>query len=94
MKFIFPKNYRYQAKLLGFIDYITAIVDLIIGIFLFLILKMLIQKITIRIYVFVILFLPIILVSIFLINGENIVSYFMMIIRFLKRRGVYFYNKN
>ena len=94
MKFIFPKNYRYQAKLLGFIDYITAIVDLIIGIFLFLILKILIPKITTRIYVFIILFLPIMLVSMFLTDGENIVSYLIKIIKFIKRRGVYFYNKN
>ena len=39
MKFIFPKNYRYHLKLLGFIDYITGIIDLIIGIIMYLILN-------------------------------------------------------
>ena len=39
MKFIFPKNYKYKSKILGFIYYVTAIVDLIIGIILFSILR-------------------------------------------------------
>ena len=94
MKFIFPKNYKYRAKILGFIDYVTAIVDLLIGIILFLILKIFVKRISIRIYIFIVLFLPIILFSIFFKDGENIVSYFIMIVRFLKRRGIYFYEKN
>ena len=94
MKFIFPKNYRYRAKILGFIDYVTAIVDAIIGIVLFLIIKLFIRKITTQIYIFVVLFIPIILFSIFVSNGENIVTYLIQIIKFVKRRGIYFYYKN
>ena len=94
MKFIFPKNYKYQSKILGFIDYITAIVDLVIGITLFLLLKIFIKTISIRIYIFIILFVPIILFSIFASDGENIIIYIYKIIKFIKRRGVYFYMKN
>ena len=94
MKFIFPKNYKYRAKILGFIDYSTAVVDLIIGIILFLFLKIFVKKISTRIYIFIILFVPIILFSIFVADGENIIVYLVRIIRFMKRRGVYFYSKN
>ena len=48
MKFIIPKNYQYHPKILGFIDYVTAIVDLLIGIILFLIIKFFTKKITTR----------------------------------------------
>lgn len=48
MKFIFPKNYKYRAKILGFIDYVTAIVDLLIGIILFFMIHMFVTKITTR----------------------------------------------
>ena len=30
MKFIFPQNYDFSSKLFGFIDYSTAIMDLLI----------------------------------------------------------------
>jgi hypothetical protein len=93
MKFIFPKNYRYTSKILGFIDYVTAIVDLTIGIILFLIIKLLFRKISIQIYFFVILYLPFILFTIFLVKEENIVDFVSCIIKFIKKRGVYVYEK-
>lgn len=48
MKFIFPKNYKYRAKILGFIDYITAIVDALIGLLLFFIIRIFVKKVTTR----------------------------------------------
>lgn len=93
MKFIFPRNYKYRAKILGFIDYVTAIVDLIIGIILFSILRIFVSSISTRIYIFIILFVPIILFSVFVAGGENIIIYIVQIVKFLKRRGVYFYKK-
>lgn len=94
MKFVFPKNYKYKTKIFGFIDYVTAIFDLLIGIVLFFILKLLVIKISTRIYIFIVLFVPILLFSIFVADGENIILYIARIARFMKRRGVYFYNKN
>lgn len=93
MKFIFPKNYRYRAKILGFIDYVTAIVDSLIGILLFSLIHIFIKKITTQIYFFIILFVPIILFSAFVLDGENIITYTLQIIKFIKRRGIYFYEK-
>ena len=94
MKFIFPKNYKYKSKILGFIDYVTAIVDLIIGIILFSILRIFISSISTKIYIFIILYMPIMLFSIFVVGGENIITYTIQIIKFLKIRGVYFYMKS
>ena len=37
MKFIFPQNYNFNSKLLGFIDYTTVILNIIWGIIVFLI---------------------------------------------------------
>lgn len=93
MKFIFPKNYRYRAKILGFIDYVTAIVDSLIGILLFFIIRIFVKKITTQIYILIVLFVPIILFSVFVSDGENIITYTIQIIKFVKRRGIYFYEK-
>ena len=93
MKFIFPKNYRYNAKILGIIDYVTAIIDLIIGIILFAIIHLIFKKISTQIYIFIILFFPIILFSIFIPRGENFMGYIICIIKFIKNRKVYLYQK-
>lgn len=93
MKFIFPKNYKYNSKLFGMIDYVTAIVVSIIGIILYLMTGIFTKNIFTRIYIFLILFFPIILLVILLCRSENIVMYIIKIGSFLKRRGIYLYNK-
>ena len=93
MKFIFPKNYKYNTKILGFINYVTAIIDLIIGILLFIILNLFIKKLEIKIYIFISLFFPILLFSIFGTNGENIIDFIIYIYKFFKKRKIYFYKK-
>ena len=59
MHFIFPKNYNFKPKLLGFIDYSTAIIDTVIGFIIFFFTNLLFSSIDIKIYVFVSLFLPV-----------------------------------
>jgi hypothetical protein len=93
MKFIFPKNYKYNAKILGFIDYITAIFNLIVGIMLWSIIHLIVPKLTTQIYIFLIIFIPLFLFSILETGGENIVIYIIYIIKFLRNRKVYFYKK-
>lgn len=94
MKFIFPKNYKYRAKILGIIDYGTAIIDLLLGIVLLFLIKIFTKRITTIIYVFIILYVPVLLFSIFIAQGENIITYIIMTYKFFKRRGVYFCDKN
>ena len=74
MKFIFPKNYNFKYKILGFIDYTTAILDAIIGFILFGIIHLFISSITVKIYVFILIYLPILLFSIFGLGKENFLS--------------------
>lgn len=94
MKFIFPKNYRYHLKLLGFIDYITGIIDLIIGIMMYLILNIIINNFELRIYIFVSLYFPVILFSIFGIGNENIINVARYIFKYIIKQKVYLYGKN
>ena len=93
MKFIFPKNYSFKYKLLGFIDYSTAILDAIIGFILFGLLNIFIHSITTKIYIFIIIYIPIVLFSVFGISRENIVSVIYYMYKFFKNRGIYLYNK-
>ena len=94
MKFIFPKNYHFQYKLLGFIDYSTAILDVVIGFILFGIIHLFTSQITTEIYIFVILYVPIFLFSIFGIGRENVLSVIYYMFKFFKNRKIYLYKKS
>lgn len=93
LKFIFPKNYKYNRKILGFLDYKTAIIDLSIGIILFLLIRIIFNALSTQIYVFIILFLPILLFSILGTGGESIIEFTIYIIKFFKNQKIYFYEK-
>ena len=57
MKFIFPKNYDFRTKLLGFIDYSTAIIDVIVLFILYFISTLLFSSLMYRITFLISLFL-------------------------------------
>lgn len=94
MHFIFPKNYRFQKKLLGIIDYTTAILDASIGILLFLLLNTFFTNINIKIYIFITLYFPIILFSITGTYRENVIHVFMYTLKFLTNQKIYLFKKN
>ena len=94
MKFIFPKNYSFKYKLLGFIDYTTAILDSILGFILSFILSIFIKSIASRIYIFIIIFFPLVLFSIFGLGRENLISVILYMYNFFKNQNVYLYNKH
>lgn len=94
MKFIFPKNYNFKPKLFGFIEYSTAILDTIIGIILYFFVNLCFTNINIKIYVFISLFFPIILISVLGINKESFLSVFTYMFKFIKNQNIYLYNKN
>lgn len=93
MKFIFPSNYKFTFKMLGFIDYKTAVFDVIYGGILFFICKVLNISITIKIYIFVGLYLPILLFTIFGLNGENIVDVLKYLLKYFLKQKIYLYSK-
>lgn len=93
MHFIFPKNYNFKPKLLGFIDYSTAIIDTVIGVIIFFFANLFFSSIDIKIYVFISLFLPVLLISIIGINKESFVSVFKYMVKFIRNQKVYLYKR-
>ena len=93
MKFIFPKNYTFKNKLLGFIDYSTAILNVIWFGFVFSLSNMLFENIDIKIFLCIFLTLPVFLFSIIGFEHENIIYVFLYITKFIQNRKIYFYRK-
>lgn len=94
MKFIFPQNYNFNVKFLGFIDYTTLILNIIWGLIIFLFVYFLIPNITFKIGIFIILFLPFFLLSIIGFNHEKILYILKYLIKYLFSPQVYLYRKN
>ena len=93
VKFIFPQNYDFKQKILGFIDYSTAILDslwatiVLGGINLFKI------SLNIKIFLFVVFFFPIFIFSIVGFNGENIISVCNYLLKYMIKPKVILYKK-
>ena len=94
MKFIFPKNYNFKSKLFGFIDYSTALIDVVLGMLIFFITNLLFKNINLKIYFFVGLFFPILLFSILGVQKESFLNVLFYIIKFFKNQNVYLYKKD
>jgi len=93
MKFIFPQNYNFNNKIAGIIDYSTAIFNIIWAIFLFCLLNLFILDVSIKIFIFVILYFPLFLLSIFGFNHENIIYVIHYILKFIFSKKLYLYKK-
>ena len=92
MKFIFPQNYNFNLKLFGFLDYKTILFNLIFFIFIYLVTKC-IGNFNIKIIIFIIFYFPILLISIFGFNQENIIYVIKYIFLYLKNPKLYLYTK-
>ena len=92
MKFIFPKNYNFKSKLLGIIDYPTAIANAIV---LFLIYKIASfffpASLFPRIILVIIFYFPILLTSIISFNHENFLYIVFYIVKYLIKPKIYLY---
>ena len=93
MKFIVPQNYNFKSKILGFIDYTTAFVNIIWFIIVFFILSLFEMTLINKISIFIILCFPLFLISLFGFQNENIVFIFIYIFKFIKNRKIYFFYK-
>ena len=94
MKFIFPQNYSFNPKVFGIIEYSAAILDLIWGSLVFLITKLFIHTLSIKICIFIILFLPIFIFSIVGVQGENLIYFINYMFKYFIKQKIYFYEKN
>ena len=93
MKFIFPQNYDFKNKLLGVIDYSTAFVNLLWYAIIFILIQLIFKDLTIKIFIFVILCFPLLLLSFAGFNGENILSVFSYLLHFFIRPKLFLYKK-
>ena len=94
MKFIIPQNYTFKNKLLGFMDYSTAIFNVIWAGFVLLIAYILPVPINVKIGFFITLYFPLLLFSFFGFNNENILYVMFYLFKFMKNSKVYFYSKD
>lgn len=93
MKFIFPANYSFKPKLLGIIDYNTAIFNLIWYVFIFCLINLIISDISLKIFLFIIMCFPIFLFSVIGFNHENILYVFSYLLKFYIYKDIYLYKK-
>ena len=94
MKFIFPQNYQFKNKILGIIDYTTAFVNLIWYVIVLILVNLIFDSIDAKVFVFIILCFPLLLLSFSGFHGENIVTVVRYLFKFIFRQKLYFYGKN
>ena len=93
MKFIFPQNYKFNTKLLGIMDYQTAIINLIWGGIVFLIVNTIFNSLSLKICLFIIAMFPMLIFSIVGINGDNLISVVMYMSKFIIKPKLLFYSR-
>lgn len=93
MKFIFPQNYNFNSKLLGFIDYSTAILNAVWCSFIFCLINLIFSNLNIKIFLFILFCFPVLIFSVVGFNHENIVYVFMYILKYIRNPKVYLYKK-
>lgn len=94
MKFIIPQNYNFKNKLFGFMDYSTAIFNVVWMLFVFLLVNLFNISINIKIGIFITLYFPLLLFSVLGFNNENVLYVIFYMYKFIKNRKVYFFNKD
>ena len=94
MKFIIPQNYNFNKKLFGIIDYSTLILNVIWGGSMAMILDLIIKSVNVKICLFIIFTLPILIISIVGVSGENLVNVIIYIAKFLFKQKIFLYNKS
>ena len=93
MNFIFPQNYNFNSKLLGFIDYTTVILNIVWGLIVFAFVYFLIPNITLKVGIFIVLFLPFALLSIIGFNHEKMLYILVYMYRYFSSPKLYVYKK-
>ena len=93
MKFIFPRNYNFKSKLFGFIDYQILIINIIFDLFVLCFCNLFIKNINIKFFIFICFCFPLLILSIFGLNNENIFSVLIYLIKYLLRPKIYLFKK-
>lgn len=93
LKFIIPQNYNFKSKLLGVIDYSTAILNIIWYIIIGSILNFVNFYFKIKIFLFILFCFPLFLFSIVGFNGENILYIIKYMVKYIIKPKVYLFGK-
>ena len=93
MHFIIPKNYKFKPKILGLLDYQSGILVALWAGFLYLFVNIFFSTLTMKLYFFIGLFLPMLLFCIIGVNNENIISVLKYILKFYMSQKIYLYKK-
>lgn len=93
MKFIFPQNYHFESRFLGFIDYPTLFFNILWGMIVYSISHIFFQNLAFQISFFIILFFPIFLLSIIGFNHEKFLYILKYIFLYIKSPKIYLYKK-
>ena len=93
MKFIFPQNYYFNSTLFGFIDYSTAILNIVWFSFVFCFINLFFSNLNLKIFLFIVLCFPVLLFSIIGFNHENIIYVFLYVSKYIRNPKVYLYKK-
>lgn len=93
IKFIFPQNYNFKPKILGVIDYPTAIFCIIYCLFIFFIFNLIFDSFQLIFSCSIAAILPIIIFCFVGFNGENISSVIKYMFLYFIKPKVYVFNK-
>ena len=91
MNFIIPQNYNFKPKLLGILDYPTAILNVSIIVILIIVLNLFHFVLVVKCILFIIVYLPIFLISVFGFYNENFLLVFLYVFKYLISPKVYIY---
>lgn len=91
MNFIIPQNYNFKPKLLGILDYPTAILNVAIIMILIIVLHLFHFVLVVKCILFIIVYLPIFLISVFGFYNENFLLVFLYVFKYLISPKVYIY---
>lgn len=91
MKFIFPTNYNFKNKILGVLDYPTAIFNVVYFLIIFALFNAILPSINLKIIFVVVFYFPILLFSIVGFNHENILYSLYYMIKYFIKPKVYLY---
>ena len=93
MVFIFPKNYKFNNKFLGIINYFYLFLNLIWQTFIFCLINLLFNNLTFKIFLFIILCFPLLILSIIENHNENIFCTIYYLLKFFLSVKLYLFNK-
>ena len=94
MKFIFPQNYNFTNKILGFFDYSTAIFLVCWCVLVGFLLHIIISDLTVKVVCFIVLCFPLLLFCVIGFNNENILYVLTYLFKFVFKKKCLFFDKS